>query len=104
MPELRRIQVSGRMTSSEEDLLRILDKLCYFDSEEGGDGWALLDDLAESFFAGKQWTREVAASLISRGLVERRRSPQNMQWVEFAPSERGAAMLASGGSREVPHA
>ncbi len=82
-----------KLSSSEEDLLVILDQLAYADSEAGGEGWSTLDVLASEFFAGEMWTAQVLRVLIVRGLAEKRHKPGDRRFSQFALTEAGAALV-----------
>lgn len=71
-------------------MILTLDRLCYEDAENGGEGWAVLLDLPDEFEAGVVWTRQVLDFLEVRGLAEHRRRPSDQRRTEFALTERGA--------------
>lgn len=82
------------LSSSEGDMLAILDRLAYEDAEAGGSGWADLRVVTEEFFAGEAWTRQVLALLAARGFAEKRINPEDRRLVDWALTEAGADLLA----------
>ena len=83
------------LSKSEERMLRTLDQCCYEDSENGGDGWATLDDLAAAYGVQIPWVSLLLTTLRHRGYVERRGSAENHRSKLYAPTEAGAALLTA---------
>lgn len=61
-----------RSNRAEMDALRALDLACYENAEAGGEGWALIDEVAALLDVSYVWACQLLRTCLLRGWVEKR--------------------------------